>query len=341
VDQSATLSPEVRHFYRALEQSVRGEPADLDGDGTEDLFTESLPDGTERTWTDSNEDGVPEFVSERSPNGGFRQESDANEDGHTDAVRTFTAGSPATLVTLEDEDLDGRMERRETLTYYAPARDAVRILTESDEDGDGVFTLVSEVAREPAFAPLGAPSGDGCDAKAGVPTEGSTVTLENFRIYTGAGAGFCDPALTQKLTEGLRCALDRARGCLSRTNGALSNRLAEVFRTQTAGKVGVTVACGNTCDYKAVTWSPTPGGPGVININPAQFATVKDVCALMLHEVLHLTHEGLGHDKSQAFDRVFSCGRYCGGCSVEDISADNLPSLKTPPPADGRWPRPR
>lgn len=325
VDESDTLSPRVRHFFRALEQSVRGEPADLDGDGTDDLFTETLPDGTERIWTDGNEDGVPDFVSERSPTGGFHQESDANEDGQTDAVRTFTVGNPSTLVTLEDEDFDGHLERRETLTYYAPARDAVRILTEADEDMDGVFTVVSDVAREPAFAPLGAPSGDGCDAKAGVPTQGATVTLENFRIYTGDGAGFCDAAATEKLKKGLQCALDRARGCLSETNRALSTRLATVFRTQTAGKVGVTVACGNTCDYKAVTWSPTPGGPGVININPAQFANVKDVCALMLHEVLHLTHEGLGHDKNQAFDRVFSCGRYCGGCSVEDIPADSLP----------------
>jgi hypothetical protein len=45
------------------------------------------------------------------------------------------------VVTLSDEDFDGRMERRETITYFQPAEDAFRVVTEADEDGDGVFTV--------------------------------------------------------------------------------------------------------------------------------------------------------------------------------------------------------
>lgn len=154
VDLSHTLSPEVQRFYRGLEQSARGEPADLNGNGVPDLFTETLSDGTRRTSMDSNENGIREFISEDFPNGDSRQESDADEDGRLDFIRTYAASKkPPVMVTLSDEDFDGRLEKRETITYFHPAEDAFRVVTEVDEDGDGVFTVVSDVTRKPAFTP--------------------------------------------------------------------------------------------------------------------------------------------------------------------------------------------
>jgi hypothetical protein len=152
-DLSHTLSPEVRRFYRGLEQSARGEPADLNGNGVPDLFTETLPDGTRRASMDRNENGIRELISEDLPNGDTRQQADADEDGRVDALRTYTASKPPVRVTLSDEDFDGRMEKRETITYFLPDGHAFRVVTETDEDGDGIFTVISDITRKPAFTP--------------------------------------------------------------------------------------------------------------------------------------------------------------------------------------------
>ena len=107
------------------EKLQRGEPADLDLDGTPDFFMEKDANGGVRKWSDQDGDGQMEWVSQQDGVGNEIQEFDTNQDGVLEESRSLTAGAPGRLVILKDTDWDGRMDRRDTITFGGAERRVV------------------------------------------------------------------------------------------------------------------------------------------------------------------------------------------------------------------------
>jgi hypothetical protein len=109
--------------------------------------------------------------------------------------------------------------------------------------------------------------------------------------------------------------------CLSATNPRMANAMMETLAGGADLDVscGIASGCGNLAAADRCRWGicPSPDDDrNRISFNPDALGyDDKDLCSLVLHEFLHIAGEGFepGHD--EGVDRVYSCGRYCAGCS--------------------------
>jgi hypothetical protein len=319
---------EEARWQEEAKKLQRGEPSDLDLDGVADYFSEPLPDGGRMEWADLDGDGQAESVLLRDADGNEREESDANEDGIIEKVRVLTKGPPGQLTVTEDTDWDGRLDKRTTVTFGETSR---HVKVESDPDGDGVFTLVSE-EEQPPYMYQGAPTA--CDEMADFPkndlgppmrviAESSNGQPRVFVPVDGQHKGRCSPERANKLAETFSCARKKNIGCIRKTNQDLFKEVARAM-----GLATVAMACGNPCQGRPAV---TTDSRQAINFNTTVLDALDETatCAMVLHEFLHVA--GLGYDRKThdpGIDRTYSCARYCTGCT------------RVPSPAITPWPTP-
>lgn len=327
------LSGATQRFLLAAHRATRGLEADLDGDGIADIEA-TLTGDVLHLRRDADGDGRPEYRSESDPEGNVRETLDGDSDGRPEETIIVEAGAPPRRILTRDTDLDGTLDRRETLTYDVAAK-TVRVVVGTDPEGDGTFATVADVV-----APIAREAGrEKCDGGDGFPLAPSTRsrfragTYGNISVVCsedGSG-GTCTRERAKRVVKALDCALDTGRRCLEKVNRSLHYRL---FRT--VARETLFFACGNTCagkDATTSTWVPVPGlRDGKTNLNPSHLDAMSDdeLCALVLHEMLHWVGEGTGDPTAheQGHDRTYSCGRYCGRCTSRGPSpaAHGLPT---------------
>ncbi|WP_223760752.1 hypothetical protein [Myxococcus sp. RHSTA-1-4] len=307
-DDLSGLSPATQRYVREQEKELRGEPADRNGDGRPDTFTERLPNGIMRVWTDENLNGQPESFSETAPNGDYREEYDLNEDGNLELVHTVTVGPPRVEVTTQDTNENGKLDTRDT-SVFSTDEETVRIIKETDADEDGNFTVVSEEVV-PNGAELGT-APPSCDPAAGFPTDvsGKRMKVGNIIIPYGGGGGRCSEDEAIKLKAAADCATE-SLDCLMRTNKLLKKRVDEALK-----RTKITMGCGGTC--KPTGFFKSKGDNATVNWNSSKIKDLQqtDMCSAVLHETLHTAFESLGKSHDDGIDQLYSCGRYCGRCS--------------------------
>jgi hypothetical protein len=313
------MALEARRFIEQSERARVGYPADADGDGIFDYQLTRAGGGTVAE-SDENGDGLAEYRSVRDAAGNETVEIDSDSDGKPETTIDTTVGPPPRRVRLMDTDADGTMDARRTDTFDLAAG-TVRVVEESDPEGDGSFVVVSD---QVVPIPLDAGAAT-CDGSAGFPEEtgGEQIRIGGISIPVGGGGGRCDTPHAERLLRALSCALSDGTKCLRNTNAGLHERLFDAVTQEDV----LVMACGNPCGNKYAT---TTGGPGSfrdghMNFNTTQMdgLTGDELCGIMLHEMLHWAGEGFSGDHDHGVDKTYSCGRYCGRCTA--------PAGPTPP----------
>ena len=305
------LSPEAQRYFQELAKLQAGEAADLDGDGTPEAKLTKNATGGRRLEVDWNGDGTPEYVSDKEPGKSGSLTVDANEDGQIDVKIQGTVG-PLARTIERDTNFNGKMDRRWRETYDVGAG-TVRLVIESDPEEDGTFTQLSDTTL-----PVSLAQGTKCDGQAGFPSNRGDPadSVGAMRIPTDGGGGRCTAAQAKRIAKALGCAVGKGLLCLTATNRELADQL-----TEQLADGSLVVGCGNTCSGSDAntehypSWSPfTPR----MNLNDSHVSGMTDdeLCSVVLHELLHWAGQGLDPNHDQGTDRLYACGRYCGGCTT-------------------------
>jgi MYXO-CTERM domain-containing protein len=323
VDMTTSLSTSTQRLFAAYAKARGGLPADLDGDGRDDVTPSTLTDGTRVYAIDDHHDGTPDSVGTYAPNGDSELVFDRNNDGTMDLKITFTAKAAWERVTLDDANYDGRFERRETVDYD-PLTNQLHVVVERDDVGQGQYTTVSD---DFISASQSSGTSGNCDEQAGFPSHDwrSYVTGDasndwkfgdsNVHVMQNndGHGGRCTPGQAARIRDALDCAFDHGRRCLEDTNHALRQKLDQIRIGQ--GNT-IYVACSDSCPASDANTLYLPPAASTMAINPSHFAQENgnDLCGVVLHELIHALGEGLDpktHDLGT--DRSYGCGRYCGG----------------------------
>lgn len=304
----------------ALAELARsGKAVDFDGDGWKEASAAIGSDGTARFQL-TDPAGAAYYVSERRADGSRIVRYDAMGDGRFD-YRLESTVVPPREIELRDRARDGTPDLRVTRETDAAAA-TVRVTVEEDVDGDGTWTIVRQLT-EPAVSFAG-----GVCPSDTIPVPGeSDVVIPGRRLVIMSDAegsgGRCTPEQAQRLKRSFECAAHRGLICVSGTNRRLGGMLAEYL---TLG--GPTLmACGMG-----------PGGcaagarrsSGLVNYNTRilddtpedrEGDPAAELCDVTLHELLHLA--GASHEATEVIgeDVVYTCARYCAGCTKGSIGA--------------------
>ncbi len=307
-------------FAAELEKLEKGEPADLDGDGYAEAILQKNDDGSSTYESDRDGDGVPEYVLTDDGKGHTIAWVDADGDGFAEQlIEEVTTETKQRQVTTVDQDRNGFMDHRYTWEVDRDTLDVATYTEEEDADETGEFTIV-ETKTVPSTRNAGS---GGCDGMDNFPSGGDAVELPGgTTLRTGPSPGACDGGDADQVREAYECAVERGRGCLSQTNTKEFQNLA----TALAGKRvrPLQIGCGNACGgvvASTKSWNRPWFLDSKLNINVDEFSKLDDDgrCNIMLHELLHWAGNNGSADHNEGEgagdDDVYSCGRYCGGCS--------------------------
>lgn len=305
---------------------------------------------------DANGDGNPEYLSIYDPATGqvdVSWDNDSNGFAEWKETRTKTG-----KVTEKDTNGDGTYDWRQTEEYdFVAKRIKATIATDT---GSGYTTLgtFSTPMRKAACGQrtpgTGTPPGNEppptCSTTDPPPKgrycvkNGKSICISNNGTANDgfdphnpmASNGSCSKPHADRLAKAISCAVDRARGCLANTNDAFAQKMAETLFTGS-----LNVFCGTTqnpaqdkpCNEQGSnTNSATTdrgGWSGDMSLNGANMdglASDDELCSVMLHEMLHwadLPDDGDIHN--DGVDKVYACGRYCGGSKGCQETARNTP----------------
>lgn len=300
-----------------------GDPVDFDGDGTAETTLVTSPDGSTVWTSDRDGDGVAEYLSTTDADGNSVTEVDADGDGLIEQRIELTLDEDSqTRIILVDRDGDGAPDRRTTTRVERATADR-ESYTEETLAEDGSWTVVEsrELSRTKH-------AGEGCEGMDHFPDEGTDEAVvpdgtSGVTMRTGVGtAGACAFADAQMVRDAVECALDRGMQCLGDTNTSNANGLAKAL----AGKsvMPLRIACGNVCSG-TIASTRSYDRPwftdSKMNVNMWEFSKLDEEgrCSVMLHELMHWAGNGGKADHNDSSgdgsDDVYSCGRYCGGCS--------------------------
>jgi len=117
---------------------VRGEPADINGDGKPETLVER-PEALRSIARNA----FSTAVIQSDPQGNYRLVTHADEDGPVIFVKVLAVGPPRAQMEITDANRDGCFESRE-ISIYSMDGLMLHRATDTDEDCDGVFTRVEE-----------------------------------------------------------------------------------------------------------------------------------------------------------------------------------------------------
>lgn len=312
--------PFLRELADKLNALHDGEAVDFDGDGHAETQLVDEDDGTSTWIEDRDGDGSPEHLATFPADRGVTvAETDASGDGIPERHVEITVTSDTqTSVTVADIDEDGFADRRYTWEATRAAPSVVQY-TEEHVDDEGNWTLfLSEEQEKTRHA------GGGCEGTDNFPEEGNVEALvpdgrSTVSMIEGGFAGACNFSDAQKIRDAVSCALDRGLKCLSDTNTANNNALKQALAGK--GVMPLQIACGNICSgviASTRSWGRPWFSDSRMNVNMDQFGKLDEEgrCSIMLHELMHWAgNEGGADHDEKSEDDVYSCGRYCGGCS--------------------------
>ncbi len=298
-----------------------GQPADLDGDDVAESRRTEAADGSVTIEVDPDGDGVLDFFLQSDhASKKVSMLVDADSDGQPEIeITQDTSDNTETVVRSVDTDADGQVNRRQTWVTHR-SKPAEQLLTEEvDTDGDG------DVDETTTHTLAKAKNAGGCDGIDGFPDdESSSVELfpGSIGLSLGSSGGKCGSSDAGSIAAAIDCAVSRGGLCLANTNTQMSKALLAAVAGDS--RTPITVACGNVCKGTIATtegWSRWWPYGSRMNINPEQWNKLDagGQCNIMLHELLHWAGADGDADHNDASgagdDEVYSCGRYCGGCS--------------------------
>ncbi|MCL2777551.1 MAG: hypothetical protein FWD73_06070 [Polyangiaceae bacterium] len=319
-------SPEMKALLDKVEQARKGVAVDFNGDGVAEFQRTVADDGTVTVEvTDPDENLI--YISTTHPNGDTELAYDSNGDGYADIEihGTYEANRE---VRLEDRDGDHYPEWRTTLDFDVAAGQ-VHGTVEYDENGSGEYAVV-ETFTEPMVQSVGEPPIpsplDPClnDVRpaSGYPMLGPGGAQISTSFDPLNSDGNCTADQAAKLANALDCAFNRAATCLYDVNRRLSENVMKFLVKGEAFDISCGIPAG--CSDIAFTYPCAPNRKCIapdtrqrINFNPDFIASDGDIelCDDVLHEVLHLAGERAGPNHDDGVDAVYSCARYCAGCS--------------------------
>jgi hypothetical protein len=313
-------SPELNSLLERFSRLRRGEPVDLDGDGRAESSLTMNSDGTRAFSSDQDGEGTPEFVLTVRPDGTSLL-LDKNRDGMSDEETTVTSSDTTQRrVSQVDEDLDGRPDHRYTWVVERATLARQQYTAEEDLSESGTYTPVSSLT----LMTTKDQSGDDCEGSDGFPSDGDEVQPfpGSPTVITGSSPGACSGADASSIAQAVDCALTKGALCLANTNTRQYNSLMAAAFGQ--GTMPLDIGCGNSCAGKLAAtrgWSAPWFTNSTLNINPTEWNKLDSAgkCNIMLHELLHWAGDQGSADHNsrsgKGDDEVYSCGRYCGGCS--------------------------
>ncbi|MDB4988578.1 MAG: hypothetical protein JWN04_3756 [Myxococcaceae bacterium] len=306
-----------------------GQPADLDGDGRPETELVKNGDGTSTFSSDQDGEGTPEFQLTVDPKGSSSMLVDTNRDGMTDeAVHVTVTDTTHTRVAQVDDNLNGKPDHRYTWTTNKAtiALQAYAEETDLNETGSfsgpGVVNLTTTKDQ----------AGSGCEGSDGFPSggDGYQPFPSSPTIKSGSSPGSCSAADTSSIAQAVDCALGKGALCLASTNTREYNSL--MAAALGTGTMPLDIGCGNACaGVIAATrgWGSPWFTNSTMNINAGEWNKLDSAgkCNIMLHEMLHWAgDQGSSDHNSESGagdDAVYSCGRYCGGCSHAGHGSSN------------------
>ncbi len=297
---------------KLLAQAVRlqdGVGADFDGDGVDEVKVE-VANGVVLTWFDQDQNGSPEMLRRKRPNGDVELLFDPDEDGFPNTYEVQRATEREIL-----EDLDrNQVHDRRRLEVYDGSGNMQVTLSHLDKSGtwvqDDQFTVTRRRAKcgvKQPGAPANGSVGPDCFDP---PQQTLNRPGDVIVVYDSGGAqdsqGFCSRAHSEKIGKAVACALGQVRGCLKDTNGD------EYRRMMTALGSGrrMSIDCGMICGGQAAA------DDSGVSFPSASLDRMSDaeLCSALLHEMLHWAGTpDSGDTHGDGVDRVYACGRYCGG----------------------------
>ena len=314
------VSAELASLLARFTSLRAGQPADLDGDGRADTEFTVSSDGS-RVWSsDQDGDGTPEFLLTRKA-----QSSsvlvDKNHDGMSDEEIVVTVtDSTQKRVAEVDEDLDGKPDHRYTWVTDRATLASQTYTVETDATGSGTYTPVNTVT----LTTTKHQTGDACEGSDGFPSDGDDYQPfpGSPTIKTGTTLGACSKSDASSIAKAVDCALSKGALCLANTNTRQYNSLMAAAFGE--GTMPLDIGCGNSCSGVLAStrgWSAPWFTNSTLNVNPSEWNKLDSAgkCNIMLHEMLHWAGDQGSADHNEKSgagdDEVYSCGRYCGGCS--------------------------
>lgn len=323
-----SASPELTSLLSRFASLRSGQPADLDGDGRAETALTMNSDGS-RTWSsDQDGEGTPEFVLTTSARGSTVM-LDKNRDGSSDEELVITVSETThKRVAQVDEDFDGKPDHRYTWTTERASLARQAYVAEIDPEGSGNYVPLASLT----LTTTKDQDGDSCEGSDGFPSDGDDYQPfpGSPTIKTGSSAGACSQGDASSIAKAVDCALTKGSLCLANTNTRQYNSLMAAAFGQ--GTMPLDIGCGNGCTGKLAAtrgWSAPWFTNSTLNINSTEWNKLDSAgqCNIMLHELLHWAGDQGSSDHNSRSgagdDEVYSCGRYCGGCSNAGHGAPN------------------
>ena len=317
-----TPSAELQHQLDEANKLLAGQPADFsDGDGTAERYAHEEPRRLVHVLRRLRRQRYTRVRAPGRRPGQLSASIDSDQDGVPEQEIDFTTTSSMQKEVLTvDSDLDGVMDHRYTWVTQA-ATPAVQSYTEeADANQTGNFTVVQTLTLTKTKN-----AGPSCEGLDGFPSGGSDFVPAfpaHVTIKRGSGSGECSTADSASIAKAVDCALSKGGLCLANTNTREYNSLMAAAYGDSMKPLDI--ACGNTCAGVAAAtrgWSAPWFTDSKMNLNMTEWNKLDDAgrCNLMLHEMMHWAGDQGSADHNDnngpGHDAVYSCGRYCGGCS--------------------------
>lgn len=342
-DGNVTFPPELVDLENKIAQAQKGIPVDFNNDGIED-FQISMFENGETFIEIFSPEGNVHYQKLISKSGEYVIYQDVNKDGMTDYSETLEF-FPQRIISYSDLNFDGFPEERYTVTFDEE-QELLYILKEHGETSTGDYIIVSE-KKENVNGFLDKNLQKVFDRKISIgPVD---IKWEDCTTTGDKNVAFSNGL---EIAAAVSCALSVGLGCLEVTNNAFYGRLIDLI---TSGKT-LTIACNDPDDSELNPLAWTPDTIGLLlyaldirkNYAEIMFNRLtidsyaqnhtadSGMCNVFIHELLHVVQREIpeGHDEF-AIDRIYSCGRYCSGCSQtlknapDDPHADCLRCAQT------------
>jgi len=317
---------ETEETFKEIEQKIArakaGLPTDFTGDGHEEYLQETDENGVLYVEVRGSPENPYSYISVTQPDGFKESRYSANAGTIIDVQEEFSNGK---MVKLYDTDGDGHFDKQETYTFNSDDQ-SIRVVVE--EGVPGAWNLVSDdVVR-----PFGDSSENASIIQSLKAFAASDTSIAN--LYGGLRIKLNPNGLDNGCTKTEHAKLAKAFAdmfnplwlqCLEATNPRLAAKLTESIGNEPNHLIqcGKIKAGADATTDQVPWWMQWVPGDNTITFNRDSLANLSssELQTVVLHEYLHALGEGWTKDHENGVDEVYSCSRYCGGCSQRGMGA--------------------
>ncbi|HEX8436395.1 hypothetical protein [Archangium sp.] len=281
------------------------------GGGLAVLTRTQYPDGTLEDSVDRNIDGIADRISKSTQSGSIytrREQIDENLDGLFDSRETLEGElqGDTLQLTVEQHILDSDGQEHWTITQR---RDESRIQTEKNIDA---LRSGCEFNSPPASGP----------PNTVLSYDGNRIT-----IIKGEGKGACSNETSIMIRKALTYVLKSALGCLENLNPETAALLVAALSSYRIRFICTYTGCtgyGGGAPINADKLG-SEGKTIDVSFNEDAIESLDHFSNVLVHEMLHVAgfrHSKLPNNRDDHRDLVYSCGRHCGRCVVDQTIGD-------------------